>query len=423
MTRLRNLITIALLSGKSVLLVGAPGVGKTKLAIDVAAELTGAHPILETGRSELTYELLTCFNELREVKGHGDVLVKRLGSLGIAILGTWLRIIEGKGPLWYVLDEVNRCNIEVALGRVFTALDPEYYNIAVLPPDILDEEKLAEEDITVLANCLEVSVDRCKELMVKLRNILGSRVCGIPIPRSFRIIGTMNVVDRAHLFKIGYALSRRLIPIPVIPPYMKYDPGLDIENLIVQLYDNFHLDKNSVFTSLQEYVEALVSKEVEFLTFRFTKSLLPEYDVPCLVRIEFDEVVKLLDRLRDTSSKLIESFAGIYAVALNDLKIDLGVSILVDFISLLLARCISQNIALVSVSDEALLDLAIASLLLPQLSSLIPMLKIEQFLGSSPRTIAFRNFMKFLENNFSSSSLTYRAAEAIMYELPSISSP
>jgi len=96
-------------------------------------------------------------------------------------------------PHWLILDEINRANIDLAFARGFTLLDLSHR----LNSDLVDAE--------------EVSLFPTGDVE-KLGSALGRP--GLPFPLSFRILGTMNSYDRALLFKLGYALSRRFALVP-----------------------------------------------------------------------------------------------------------------------------------------------------------------------------------------------------------------
>ena len=51
-------VDLLLMSGKSVLLAGAPGVGKTRSARRIARKYTGIEPVLVVGRGDLSYDHL-----------------------------------------------------------------------------------------------------------------------------------------------------------------------------------------------------------------------------------------------------------------------------------------------------------------------------------------------------------------------------
>jgi len=81
--------------------------------------------------------------------------------------------LERDGKLyWLIIDEINRANVDLAFGKFFTLLDPIHR----------EKEKL---------------------------EIPGSGENSIEVPYVFRVLATMNSYDRALLFKLGYALTRR----------------------------------------------------------------------------------------------------------------------------------------------------------------------------------------------------------------------
>jgi hypothetical protein len=137
------------------LLVGPPGSGKTSYIRDLLEGL-GIDYVLRTGNPEWT---------AFDVVGGFDLQGKwRDGFITAAIR----RSLEGKRPVWVAIDELNRANLDLALGEYFTFLDVEHRN---KPFKAGDEE--------------------------------------LRVPYSFRILATMNSFDRSLLQKLGFALRRR----------------------------------------------------------------------------------------------------------------------------------------------------------------------------------------------------------------------
>jgi len=148
-------VLASLIAGKSLLLVGPPGSGKTSYIRDLLEGL-GIDYVLRTGNPEWTaFDVVGGF----DLQGGW-----RDGFITAAIR----RSLEGKRPVWVAIDELNRANLDLALGEYFTFLDVEHRN---KPFKAGDGE--------------------------------------LRVPYSFRILATMNSFDRSLLQKLGFALRRR----------------------------------------------------------------------------------------------------------------------------------------------------------------------------------------------------------------------
>ena len=184
---LEALILIHLISGKNVIITGSPGSGKTTLSENICKTLNVESRII-TGNPEWTP-----FDTIggRDIKG-----IFRPGLVTNSIIDCW-RSLKNKGmPAFLIIDEINRANVDLALGRLFTLLDVKRRE----NPLIESTEKLSDD---------------FKDVLIK-----GN----LYVPYSFRIIATMNSYDKALLFKLGYALLRRFAVVDMRRNF-KFEPN------------------------------------------------------------------------------------------------------------------------------------------------------------------------------------------------------
>ena len=198
-------VDLLLLSGKSVLLAGAPGTGKTRLGFKTARAFTGMDPVVVVGRGDMSArELLYSY----EPMGSGFRVV--LGGLAISVLASWARLLSGLAPRWLLLDELNRMNAETVLGNLFTALDLAHRQRVDVVPRWLVEKVLRDESLLdEVADAAGLEKRQVREVFVAaLKRVLDSaeKVPVLPLPYSWRAIATINMVDRSHLFHLGFAL-------------------------------------------------------------------------------------------------------------------------------------------------------------------------------------------------------------------------
>jgi len=180
-------------SGRNIILYGAPGCGKTKVATLICEQLCGKLVEFEAEGEEkaedeelkerLNYTLLTAnaeWGNYEMVGGIAPKVSKKTGGITYgfkdgAVTQAVRKCIHSiktiKKPHYLIIDEFNRANVDEAFGKLFTVF--EYR----------EEQPL---------------LDKSENRGVEMR-----------VPRQFRIIGTMNVQDKNTLFELGHALMRR----------------------------------------------------------------------------------------------------------------------------------------------------------------------------------------------------------------------
>lgn len=157
---------------RHVMLYGPPGTGKTELARYLAGRLTSKTYVLVTGSADWSsQDLIGGYQPL------GD------GKIGF-VPGILLRNFDRP----FIIDEMNRCDIDKVLGPLFTVLS---------------------KGSTTLPYRVDVAdpVSAQYQILGLYQPAAPGHVFS-PAP-DWRIIATINTVDKSSLYQMSYALSRR----------------------------------------------------------------------------------------------------------------------------------------------------------------------------------------------------------------------
>ncbi|AEE94634.1 GTPase subunit of restriction endonuclease [Acidianus hospitalis W1] len=269
----------------NIMFIGPPGVGKTKLAIELARSLSGNNECLNivTANSLWFRRNLIGGESIRE----GSVIWK--SGLLIQAYVKASRIKEGN--YYVIIDEINRADVDKAFGELFTIFssgDPKDWFI---PKALIDEIKSYGDNIDQYA----------KEFLKIYEELQKQGKENEPL-KKIRIISTMNLTDARNLFYVGDALARRFVGF-----YFDYPKSTEDLDMFLK---NYNLGREE-----KEEIRNLVS----YLREKLDKDKLVKFNIsPASLKSALEIYSSLENRNIDTFILILKSTLG----TLNQDKIE-----------------------------------------------------------------------------------------------------
>ncbi|WP_100011645.1 AAA family ATPase [Lentibacillus sediminis] len=182
---LMDQVKTALQYGKHIILTGPPGTGKSKLASRICKMYDVNSTMVTAASNWSTYETIGGYFPDKE--GH------LYFNEGIFLNCVKDKVTNKPKNNWLIIDEINRADIDKAFGSLFSVLTGDEITLPF--------ESKSGEMIQMKPQGTKVAVEPKDHTYI--------------IPKDWRIIGTMNTIDKASLYEMSYAFMRRFAFIPV----------------------------------------------------------------------------------------------------------------------------------------------------------------------------------------------------------------
>jgi len=264
---------------------------------------------------------------------------------------------------------------------------------------ILADSELIEQISREASNeKLKVSADDVRRVV----KILLNEFNGAPLPLSWRAIATINLVDRTHLFRLGFALLRRFPLVLYSPIYERFRPEFNLDSIKVN--EESKNKAEQILNYIQNTLIKLAAKELLRSNPVFPSDKVVRMTTP-LEKV-INDVLKIY---RDVFTVIAKLVANMYNIG-----IEIGPAILLDICKVIL---IASSL---DIKDRAFLfDLLLSSLILPQLGSVMPAIRSELLLlGSQRRLDAIRNIKDMVIDIVGKRSRSATYLEVLSLELP-----
>jgi energy-coupling factor transporter ATP-binding protein EcfA2 len=207
-TRLQNQITAALRAGKHIIFTGPPGTGKSRVAKAVANQA-------EELDSVDGYTFTTATTEWSSFDTIGGYVPSSGGNKLQFDPRLFLRCFRAHDGTvqnrWLVIDELNRANVDKALGPLFSVLSKDSVELPY------------EREGRIQVDWIEEDMDLSK---------IAADEDRFPVTPAWRLIGTMNTFDKTSLYDLSFAFMRRFSFIHIGVPDLTDNEGIIEQNLL-----------------------------------------------------------------------------------------------------------------------------------------------------------------------------------------------
>jgi len=295
---LTSQIYAALVSGKNIMLVGPPGTGKTEIALSLCKMAKAKEYVHD-------YILTTATSDWTTFDTIGGYVPSEEGNSLEFMPGQFLRCfreMESHSPVnkWLVIDEINRSDIDKAFGQLFTVLSGQSVEL----PFLQDSESVK---------------------VVPYHSLQGVGIAQneYVVPKSWRLVATLNTYDKASLYQMSYAFMRRFAFIHIGGPSSEFIEdnwsayldswGIHIPEKLRSCTDNV----KEIWKSMNEHGKrplgpAIIKDMLEFIAgYEMVKTPNPQQilteAVSSFILPQFEGLEKLsLDKLKELLSKYCE---------------------------------------------------------------------------------------------------------------------